>query len=85
MPRYFFDITVSNANRIEDHEGVELRDAQRAREHAIGKVRGLFSKSILDLLEPEDGYIEVRNEASRLLFRVPFEEAYRNGDECGSG
>jgi hypothetical protein len=74
MPRYFFNTRISN-ELIEDPEGEELRNPDRAWEVARAMV--------LELLKSEgavgpllSAVIEVTDEAGEVVLEFPFSEAF---------
>ena len=76
MPRFYMHI--SNGNGFaEDDEGVELADVDAAREEALAGARDLMAK---DLRKGEinlSSFIEVEDEAHRLLFTLHFSDAVK--------
>ena len=87
MPRFYMHIS-NGRGFIEDAEGVELEDENAAREEALAGARDLMAgdlrKGSLDLTS----FIEVEDEAHRLLFTLHFSEAVkltqRVSGDCGS-
>jgi hypothetical protein len=74
MPRFYMHICNGNGF-VEDEEGVELADADAARERALEAARSVMAddlrKGELDL----SSFIEVEDEGKRLLFTLSFNEA----------
>lgn len=76
MARFYMHL--SNGNGFtEDEEGVELEDENAAREKALSGARDLMAG---DLREGElnlSSFIEVEDEAHRLLFTLHFSDAVK--------
>ncbi|MDP9413319.1 MAG: hypothetical protein M3Q08_04345 [Pseudomonadota bacterium] len=72
--RYYFDV-VDGHGTAEDEDGLELADAEAAREEALAGARGILAEEVkagrIDLC----WRIAVRNETGEALFTVPFAEA----------
>jgi hypothetical protein len=74
MPRFFMHVCNGNGF-VEDQEGVELADEASARVRAIEAARDVMAGDMrhgeLDLTS----FIEVEDEAHRLLFTLTFADA----------
>jgi hypothetical protein len=73
MPRFFFNL--HNNVSVEDREGKELPDIDRARDQAITHARGIMSEDVKDgrlVLKDE---IEVLDESRARLLTVRFRDA----------
>ena len=76
MPRYFLDIVIGD-ERIADDDGFDLADGEAARSKAREEVRALLSSRIVNLLEPKDCHVEIRDQSRNLLFTIDATEAYK--------
>ena len=74
MPRFYFHIS-NGHGFIEDEEGVELPDEQAARSNAIEAARDVMAGDLREGLLDLGWFIEVEDEAHRLLFTLTFAEA----------
>ena len=75
MPRYYLDIVIG-AQRLADHDGYDLPDANAARNQAHQEIRALLNNRTVDMLDPKDCHLEVSDEAHRFLFKVNLAEAF---------
>ena len=78
MPRYFFH--VEDGLSMPDIEGTVLADVAAAREESIRLFGALISEYTSDLWEGEVWFMEVHDEADRVLFTLSF--AATEGPRC---
>ncbi len=76
MPRYFFDIVIGS-ERLADEDGFDLPDPEAARSRAREEVRALLSSRVVDMLNPKDCHVEIRDRLRNLLFTIDATEAYK--------
>ena len=76
MGRYHFNVR-NGSGYLEDEEGRELADAERARSIAVEGARSLLSAEVLAGELDLRGRIEVTDENGTLMFTVDFQEALR--------
>lgn len=82
MPRYYFHVC-NGSGFTEDEEGKELPDEEAARKEAILGLRDIGAGE-LRLGEMNLGsFIEVEDEAHRLVMTVNFSDAVRIANERG--
>jgi hypothetical protein len=76
MPRFFFHIC-NGHGFIEDEEGVDLPDEPAARSNAVEAARDVMAGDLREGRLDLTSFIEVEDEAHRLLFTLTFAEAVR--------
>ena len=74
MPRFYFHIGDGHGF-IEDDEGIDLLDQAAARTKAVEAARDLMAGDLRDGQLDLTSFIEVEDEAHRLLFTLTFAEA----------
>jgi hypothetical protein len=74
MPRFFFHIC-NGHGFVEDEEGVELPDAPAVRRNAVEAARDVMAGDLREGRLDLTSFIEVEDEAHRLLFTLTFAEA----------
>jgi hypothetical protein len=74
MPRFYFHLC--NDIIAEDEEGVELRDVEAAREHAIEEARVMVCESIKKGHLNLEHRIAVTDEAGAEVLDVSFRDAF---------
>jgi len=75
---------VTQQGFIEDPDGSELPDAAAAREEAIDGARHLWAAAILQGQDLTGERFEVADEAGRVVFVMPLEEALPAGIRPGA-
>ena len=73
MPRFFFNLR--DEVSVEDCEGRELPDSDKAREVAVGYARGMMSEDVKDgrlVLKDE---IDIVDERGEKVLTLPFRDA----------
>jgi len=73
MPRFFFNLR--NEISVDDKEGQDLPDSDRAREVAVHHARGIMSEDVKDgrlVLRDE---IDVVDEQGETILTLPFRDA----------
>jgi len=76
MPRFYMH--VSNGHGFaEDEEGVELADEDAARDEALAGARDLMASELKKGELNLSSFIEVEDEAHRLLFTLHFSDAVK--------
>jgi hypothetical protein len=76
MPRFFFHIC-NGHGFVEDEEGVELPDAPAVRRNAVEAARDVMAGDLREGRLDLTSFIEVEDEAHRLLFTLTFDEAVK--------
>ncbi|MEA3040042.1 MAG: hypothetical protein QOE79_2555 [Sphingomonadales bacterium] len=76
MPRFYFHIC-NGHGFIEDEEGVDLPDEPAARRNAVEAARDVMAGDLREGRLDLTSFIEVEDEAHRLLFTLTFAEAVR--------
>jgi hypothetical protein len=74
VPRFYFDIRLKNGTVLEDELGIELPDAEAARDEAIAGAVGL-SQERSGSRNYMDCAFEVRDKQRQPLFTLPFDLA----------
>jgi hypothetical protein len=74
MPRFHFHIC-NGHGFIEDEEGVDLPDEPAARRNAVEAARDVMAGDLREGRLDLTSFIEVEDEAHRLLFTLTFAEA----------
>jgi hypothetical protein len=74
MPRFYFHIC-NGHGFIEDEEGVDLPDEPAARRNAVEAARDVMAGDLREGRLDLTSFIEVEDEAHRLLFTLTFAEA----------
>ena len=74
MGLYYFHIR-GNGTDFPDDDGMELPDAEAAREQALIGARGILAAEVLEGRLPLDDRIEVEDEHGRLVLSLSFREA----------
>jgi hypothetical protein len=74
MPRFYFHIC-NGHGFIEDEEGVDLPDEPAARRNVIAAARDVMASDLREGRLDLTSFIEVEDEAHRLLFTLTFAEA----------
>ena len=73
MPRFYFHIC-DGSGFVEDEEGRELEDPEAARAEAVKGARGIMADDIHKGILALSSFIEVEDEAHRLLFTITFQD-----------
>jgi hypothetical protein len=76
MPRFYFDIRLKNGTILEDELGIELPDAEAARQEAIAGAVGLRQENAGRWNQTACTF-EVSDSEHRQLFTLPFDVAVR--------
>lgn len=76
MPRFFMHIC-NGTGFIEDVEGVDLPDALAARQRALAAARDVMVGDIRDGTLDLSSFIEVEDEAHKLVFTLTFADAVK--------
>jgi len=76
MPRYFLNIYNGQGPTIDD-EGVDLPDANAARNKAIEGIRSILSEEIKTGAIDLGGRIDIVDDSGTTLAEVPFTDALR--------
>jgi hypothetical protein len=76
MPRFYMHIS-NGRGFLEDQEGIELADEDAARAEALAGARDLMAGELRNGELDLSSFIEVEDEAHRLLFTLHFSEAVK--------
>jgi hypothetical protein len=74
MPRFYFHIC-NGHGFVEDEEGVDLPDEAAARRNAVEAARDVMAGDLREGRLDLTSFIEVEDDAHRLLFTLTFAEA----------